>query len=72
MLEQKEEIETALGYKLNWEELPEGTDSRISISLEDVDVADRSDWKRQHEWLARKLNELHRVLSPKVQELEAP
>jgi hypothetical protein len=59
-----------LGYALDWEELPAGQDSRISISLNDADLENETDWPRQHEWLARRLNEMHRVLAPRVRALD--
>jgi hypothetical protein len=66
---QREAIEQELGYALEWEELPEGQDSRISICLNDANPKDEGDWKRQHEWLTEKLNDLHRVFSRRVKEL---
>jgi hypothetical protein len=67
---QKEAIERELGFALDWEELPEGQDSRISISLDDADPENEADWPRQHEWLGRRLNEMHRVLAPRVRGLD--
>jgi hypothetical protein len=67
---QKEAIERELGFALDWEELPEGQDSRISISLDDADPENEADWPRQHEWLGRRLNEMHRVLAPRVRTLD--
>jgi Domain of unknown function (DUF4268) len=67
---QKEAIERELGFALDWEELPEGQDSRISISLDDADPENEADWPRQHEWLAKRLNEMHRVLAPRVRALD--
>jgi hypothetical protein len=69
LLGQKEAIERELGYPLVWEELPEGTDSRISCPLNDVDPDNRADWPRQHEWLAKHLNDLHRVFANRVRNL---
>ena len=60
-----------LGYPLEWEELPEAQDCRIACYLNDVDPADQTDWPRQHEWLAKRLNEMHRVFAPRVRALEA-
>ena len=40
-----------MSFALDWEELPEGKDSRVSVSLDDADPADETDWKHQHEWL---------------------
>jgi hypothetical protein len=68
---QKDAIEQELGYALEWEELPDGLDSRISISLDEANLKNNDDWNRQHEWLAKKLNGMHRVLSPRVKELSA-
>ena len=65
----KAEIERELGYPLAWEELPAGQDSRISIYLYDTDPEHKSDWMRQHAWLAERLNEMHRVLEPRVKKL---
>jgi hypothetical protein len=39
--------------------------------LNDVDPKDKTDWPRQHEWLAKRLNEMHRVFAPRVNALEA-
>lgn len=68
---QQAEIERELGYALEWQELPEGQDSRIAIFLNEVDPTDEADWPRQHDWLAKRLNEMHRVFAPRVRELEA-
>ncbi len=67
---QKAEIERELGYPLEWEELPEARACRIASYLNDVDPADEADWPRQHEWLAKRLNELHRIFSQRVKALE--
>jgi hypothetical protein len=67
---QKPEIERELGHPLVWEELPDARDSRIACYLKDVDLADRKDWPHQHEWLAKRLNEMHRVFAPRVRALE--
>lgn len=67
---QKDEIERELGFALDWEELPAGQDSRISVSLDDADPENEADWTRQHEWLAKRLNEMHRVLAARVRALD--
>jgi len=69
--QQQGDIEGTLGCVVDWEELPEGTDSRISIYLQGVDPGDRKDWTRQHDWLAEKLNAMHRVFAPRVRDLDA-
>ncbi|MGQ5718300.1 DUF4268 domain-containing protein [Pseudochrobactrum asaccharolyticum] len=69
--EKKSEIEAELGYPLNWEELPEGKDTRISIALNDTDPEDRADWFRQHEWLTKRLNEFYLVFVNRIRILNA-
>jgi hypothetical protein len=68
---QKEAIERDLGYPLEWEELPSRRDSRVSCYLNEVDPEDRADWPRQHEWLAKRLNDMHRAFAPRVSKLDA-
>lgn len=67
--DQKDEIEQELGHSLEWEELPSKRDCRIACYLRDVDPEDESDWRRQHDWLASHLNDLHRVFSGRVRDL---
>ncbi|WP_244598106.1 DUF4268 domain-containing protein [Pseudohoeflea suaedae] len=67
---QKLAIETELGYLLDWEELPEGRDTRISISLGNCNPEDRNDWPRQHNWLGERLNEFHAVFARRVKLLD--
>jgi hypothetical protein len=68
--EQKDAIEAELNHPVAWEELPSGRDSRVSLYLHDVDPEDETDWPRQHEWLAKRLNDMHRVLARRVSELD--
>lgn len=68
---QSDAIHNELGYRLDWEELPAGRDSRISVALNDVDPENDKDWPRQHEWLAARLNELYRVFVDRVRSLDA-
>ncbi|MEN5362055.1 DUF4268 domain-containing protein [Brevundimonas intermedia] len=67
--EQADVIHQDLGYPLVWEELPDRRDARVAIYLQDLDPEDEHDWPRQHEWLANKLNDLHRVFSGRVRAL---
>lgn len=64
-------IERQLGYALEWEELSEQKDSRISIYMNDIDPADPSGWPDQHRWLAERLNDLHRVFAPRLRAVDA-
>jgi hypothetical protein len=66
----KEDIQRELGYPLDWEELPGGKDSRVSVSMSDADPENEADWPHQHHWLAQRLNGMHRVLAPHVKALD--
>lgn len=68
---QKDAVEKDLGYQLEWEELSAGQDSRIASYLNGTDTEDKADWPRQHEWLAKRLNDLRRVFSDRVKALDA-
>lgn len=69
--EQQQAIEQELGYPLEWEELPTRRDSRISVYITNVDPEDKRNWPRQHEWLAAKINDFHRVFLARVRDLDA-
>ena len=67
---EKQAIEKELGLALEWEELPSQQDCRISLYHNEVDPEDEADWPRQHEWLAKRLNEMHRVFAQRVRALD--
>jgi hypothetical protein len=69
--EQQRSIEQELGYALEWEELPTRRDSRVSVYMRNVDPEDEEDWPRQHDWLAAKINDFHRVFLGRVRDLDA-
>lgn len=64
----KEAIEAALGESLNWDDTPGRRAQKISFKRS-ADIRDRADWPAQHEWLKTKLEALHRVFRPRVQQL---
>ena len=68
--EQQSAIEAELGYSLDWEELTARRDCRISSYLNDVDPEDQNDWPSQHAWLAKRLNDMHRVFVNRVASLD--
>lgn len=47
--EKKTEIETAIGYELNWMRLDNAAASRIQTTL-DGDVTDKASWAKLNEW----------------------
>jgi hypothetical protein len=67
--EQKKAIEEDLGYQLAWEELPTRRDARVATYMENVEPEDERDWKRQHTWLAEKVNEFHYAFSQRIRAL---
>ena len=68
--QQQADIDRELGYPLEWEELPGRRACRISTYLRPADADDKADWSRQHEWLATRLNEFHRVFAQRVRALD--
>lgn len=69
--QQQEVVERDLGDALEWEELPTKRDCRVAAYLNDVDPEDQSDWPRQHKWLARQLNDMHRVFASRIKALDS-
>ena len=69
--QQQNTIENELGHALDWAELPTRRACRISTSLRPADADDTADWSRQLQWLAVRLNELHRVFAVRVRTLDA-
>ena len=69
--QQKDPIEQELNYPPEWEELPARQDCRIAFYLNSVNPEEESDWLRQHEWLAKRLNDMHGVFARRIRELNA-
>ena len=68
---QKDAIEKDIGHALEWEELPEGRDCRISSYLNNIKPEDEAAWPTQHAWLAKELNAMYRAFSDRVTALNA-
>lgn len=67
--EDRADIESDLGFALDWQPLHGKKACRIAIT-EDLDPKDESTWSEQHRWLADHLNRMHEVLAPRVRVLE--
>ena len=65
----KDDIEREVGCELDWEELPEGKQSRIAIRKMDTDPTDREDWPAQHDWIVEKVELLHQAFAGRIKEL---
>ena len=69
--EDKEAIEKELGESVEWELLPHRKESRITLTLSNIDPADREKWPEQQEWLIKKLEKFHGVFAPRIKKLDA-
>lgn len=67
--DERQLIEDELKCELDWQFLPEGTDCRIALYLENIDPDDETNWPHQHRWLAEKVNDFHRVFSDRVKKI---
>jgi hypothetical protein len=65
------EIETVIGYALDWQELPDKKGSRVAIYLEDVEPTDETKWPEQHAWLRDKLEMLDSQFRNRIRALNA-
>jgi hypothetical protein len=63
---QRSAIETELGFPVEWQELPEQRRSRIEVTKQEVDPADKTDWPAQHTWLAERLESFARTFRQRV------
>jgi hypothetical protein len=66
LLPQKDEIEAALGFTLDWRELPEKTASRIVAWYSDASLEDESRWGDYQAWLTQTLVAMEQVLRPRI------
>lgn len=69
--QQEDEIKEELGYSLAWEELPNRRDSRIAYYLDNVNPEEKADWQRQHDWLAKHINDMYRIFASRVRALDS-
>ncbi len=67
--DQRDAIEAEIGAPLLWLEMPEKSESHIRLTVENVDVANRSQWKQHIEWMAQILEKFHRTFSSRVRNL---
>lgn len=67
--ERKPEIESALGFALDWQALPDGKASRIVISLEDASIAEEGRWSEYFDWLVPRFAAMERVFRPIIKNL---
>jgi hypothetical protein len=66
----RDEIEQEVGGPLWWEEPQPNKKYWIGMSLDNADPLNESDWPRQHEWLAMRLQTIYRVFVPRISALQ--
>lgn len=64
------EIEAAYGAALDWQELPASIASRIAVYFDNADIADRSDWPRQQQWIYNQLKCFRSVFAQRIEALK--
>jgi hypothetical protein len=69
LLPQKDEIESALGFQLDWQELPNKMATRIASWYSDAAIEDESRWEDYQTWIVQRLVVMERVLRPRVRAL---
>lgn len=67
---QRLQIEHDITEPLEWPDMEGKQHRRVFIALPVEDFADRTDWPRQHAWVADHLNRFHEVFAPRVRRLE--
>lgn len=65
----KEEIEAAMGYVLEWTEMPAKKGVGIGLTRHDCDIEDESRWPEYVKWHAQTLKKLDDVFRPMIKSL---
>jgi hypothetical protein len=69
LLEKKGEIETKLGFELDWQELPDAKACRIASWYPHASIEEEGRWNEFMEWITRRLLKMDEVLRPIVRAL---
>jgi hypothetical protein len=69
LFDQKAQIETEFGEKLDWERLPGKLASRVTIYRRGSDLADQDLWDEFHAWMLDKLERFRSVFADRVKQL---
>lgn len=69
LIAQKADIETKLGFELDWQELPDARACRIASWCPNVAIDDESRWPEYFNWFAQRLVKMDAVLRPIVKAL---
>lgn len=66
---QKQEIESKLGFELDWQALPDAIACRIASWYPNASIEDESRWGEYLDWLTQRLVKMDQVLRPIVRAL---
>lgn len=69
LLSQKAEIEHQLGFKLQWLEMLDKTESHIRLTKENADLGNKSNWPQHIEWMRKTIENFHQVFSLRARNL---
>jgi len=68
--QEKDSIEAALGFALDWQELPTKKDARICVTKSSSGVAEPDDWANQNEWMVTTIVAFHGAFEKPVRSLD--
>ena len=71
LLQDKGAIESEMGDKLEWRELPDNTKSEISFSKDGVNTQNESDWGSQHEWFKKNIEKFDKIFRKRIKKLNS-
>lgn len=67
---EKKVIEIEFGGALEWNELPDGKESYVTVTKEQADFRNENDWNSQFNWLAERLEKLDTVFRKRVRKVD--
>ena len=69
LLEHRDEIESEIGSKQEWNPYPENRD-KVIVLTKDADLEDSATWDSNVEWMAQSIVVLRKAFRPRVKNLE--
>lgn len=67
LLSQKPSIEQALGFELDWQELPDAHACRIATWRQDSPIEDEAQWGAYLDWFVQRIVKMNAVFRPVIQ-----
>lgn len=69
LLPRKSDIETGLGFELDWQELPDADACRVAAWYPNASLEDESRWEEYIDWIVKRLLAMDKILRPIVNSL---